>query len=109
MDGKREPWLLMMWYVIAATVILLAAAYTSRRLGRRAVLETCPIEDLPVDAVDHPAVAEPELGMPVPVAVRLIPAPGAPNTDPPTDRHITPRGTVSIHRRVGRRRTTTDG
>jgi len=37
----------------------------------------------------------------------VIAAPGAPNTDVPTDRHVSARGTATITRRTGRRRSTT--
>lgn len=37
----------------------------------------------------------------------VIAAPGAPNTDVSTDRHVTARGTATITRRTGRRRSTT--
>lgn len=89
----------MMWYVIAAMAILCTAALASRRFSRRPLPEAYPVS---TSALALAVVADPVQHL---APARILAAPGAPNTDPPTDRHITPRGTVSIHRRVGRRRT----
>lgn len=95
----------MMWYVIAAMAILCTAALASRRFSRRALPEAYPVAAPAL----VPAAVVIQAGESPEAQGRIIAAPGAPNTDPPTDRHITPRGTVSIHRRVGRRRTSTAG
>ncbi len=84
-----------MFYACTAAVILLALVVAGRVALRRLAGVPIPARDL--------------LPPQEPVTFNFRPAPGAPNTDPPTARHVTERGTARIHRRTGRRRTTTVG
>lgn len=91
-----------MWYALTALAILCALVIAGRLRGRRPAAQ-------PVPALQLLPPREPGArgAGPRGITVKLRPAPGAPNTDPPTDRHVTDRGSASIHRRTGRRRSTT--
>ena len=92
-----------MWYVVIPLAILTTLLVVGRLLSRRALPAPQPaLTPVPVGAPSPAAEALPPVAHPVPLRA----APGAPNTDPPTDRHVTPRGTASIHRRTGRRTST---
>lgn len=95
--------LLGMWYALASLAILCALVLAGRMRSRRATAQAIPaLQLLP------PREAGPREPGAHGITVKLRPAPGAPNTDPPTDRHVTERGSASIHRRTGRRRSTTN-
>jgi hypothetical protein len=100
----------LMWYATAAVGALLALVMIGRLMARRQVAQAFPAAQLlarerPISVT---LVADPALRVAQPIAPhRLRPAPGAPNTDPPTDRHISERGTATIRKRTGRRRSTT--
>lgn len=87
-----------MWYALAALAMLCALVIAGRLRGRRVAAQAIP-------ALQLLPPREPGARG---ITVKLRPAPGAPNTDPPTDRHVTERGSASIHRRTGRRRSTTN-
>ena len=92
-----------MWYALASLAILCALVIAGRLRGRRVATQAIPaLQLLP------PREAGPRETGARGITVKLRPAPGAPNTDPPTDRHVTERGSASIHRRTGRRRSTTN-
>lgn len=116
-----------MGYAVIAVIALFALALLGRVITRRLQPASFPASDLlrraPLVVQDQGQIAADDLiGMPVENAaeprgthgttVKLSPqrgiaAPGAPNTDVPTDRHVTARGTATITRRTGRRRSTT--
>ena len=91
-----------MWYVGASLLILFVLVLAGRLLsGRRQAAAVPAVDLLPPEL---PPVPSPSA---YGITVKLRAAPGAPNTDPPTDHHITPSGTATITRRTGRRRSTT--
>lgn len=93
-----------MWYAAAAVGTLVVLVVSGRFIARRQAAQSFPSAQ--VLARERPIsvtlVADPI------AQHRLRPAPGAPNTDPPTDRHISERGTATIRKRTGRRRSTTN-
>ena len=100
-----------MWYALSAVIVLVGLLVLGRWLIRRQLqiedlpVETVPLDDAPNSPLTPPASALPQyIPRAEPVAVR--PAPGAPNIDPPTDRHVSHRGTATIHKRTGRRTST---
>lgn len=103
-----------MWYALSALIVLVLLLVLGRWLTRRArQLEgfagaANPLDDAADCPPELPASQLPELPQFIPRAepVVLRPAPGAPNIDPPTDRHISHRGTATIHKRTGRRTST---
>ena len=73
--------------------------------------EDTSVSDFEDHLVDAPAGPQRTQGITVKLQphsgqVRIA-APGAPNTDVPTDRHVSAQGTATITRRTGRRRSTT--
>ena len=105
----------LMWYAAAAVVVLVLLVVSGRLLVRRRAAQAFPSAQLlaPEPPPSVTLVVEPM--KPITQSLtqsieqqRLRPAPGAPNTDSPTDRHITERGTATIHKRTGRRRSTTN-
>jgi hypothetical protein len=100
-----------MWFAAAAVGALLVLVMTGRLMARRQAAQSFPAAQLlarerPISVT---LVADPVGPIAQPIAShRLRPAPGAPNTDPPTDRHISERGTATIRKRTGRRRSTTN-
>ena len=100
-----------MWYAAAAMGALVVLVVMGRLIARRQAAQSFPSAHLlarerPISVT---LVADPIAPIAQPIAQhRLRPAPGAPNTDPPTDRHISERGTATIRRRTGRRRSTTN-
>ena len=95
-------------YAVAALLILIALTIAGRLASRRFRPATFPASELlrrdPPVLVSAHAVSRPATQG---ITVKLQVIPGAPNTDPPTDRHVTDRGTATIRRRTGRRRSTT--
>ncbi len=87
-----------MWYALAACAVLGLLVWIGRIQSRRQPYAIPAIDLLP------PLPPADEV-----VTIPLRPVPGAPNTDPPTDRHESVRGSAVITRRVGRRRSTTSG
>lgn len=100
-----------MGYAIAAVVILFALVVIGRLASRRMQPAVVPASELLPRPSMTPVIAPAMAAVPQPGAqgttVKLRPAPGAPNTDPPTDQQVTERGTATITRRTGRRRSTT--
>ncbi len=95
-----------MWFAFSALLVLvgllvIGRLLTSRPLTGEPLVRQPPPQPLPppepIPVFRQPPRAEP-------VAIR--PAPGAPNIDPPTDRHVSSRGTATITKRTGRRTST---
>ena len=117
-----------MGYAVIAFVALLALGLLGRVVNRRLQPASYPARDLlqrpsfmePLmsedtsvsdfedNFADAPAGPQRTQGITVKLQSQVgIAAPGAPNTDVPTDRHVSPQGTATITRRTGRRRSTT--
>ena len=116
-----------MGYAVIAVIALFALALLGRVINRRLEPASFPASDLlrrlpPNGPAKGHLGEEDSKGMPVEdaaeprgthgITVKMSPlggiaAPGAPNTDVPTDRHVTARGTATITRRIGLRRSTT--
>jgi hypothetical protein len=100
-----------MWYAAAALGALVVLVMSGRLIARRLPGHSFPSAQALARERSLAATlaAEPCSAVVKPIPQpRLRPAPGAPNTDPPTDRHISERGTATIRKRTGRRRSTTD-
>ena len=117
-----------MGYAVIAVVVLVALGLLGRVVNRRLQPASFPasellrrpplvatfignedtlsdLEDLPGNTQSGPHRAQ---GITVKLQAQSgIAAPGAPNTDVPSDRHVCPQGTATITRRTGRRRSTT--
>lgn len=113
-----------MGYAVIALVALLVLGLLGRLINRRLQPAAFPASDLlprtplVVETDDEsdfaalPVATNPQSHGTHGITMKLQPqpviaVPGAPNTDVPTDRHVTPRGTATITRRTGRRRSTT--
>ena len=113
-----------MGYAVIAVVALLLLGLLGRLINRRLQPAAFPASELlhPTTVAAEAETAQEFDDLPVSVraegtgthgtTVKLQPqpviaAPGAPNTDVPTDRHVTARGTATVTRRTGRRRSTT--
>ena len=124
-----------MGYAVIAVVVLVALGLLGRVVNRRLqpasfpasdLLRRTPVleplrdpfigEDISVSDFEehfHDAPAGPPRAQGITVKLHPqagqvgIAAPGAPNTDVPTDRHVSAQGTATITRRTGRRRSTT--
>jgi hypothetical protein len=97
-QAERESCFFQMWYTLTACAVLGLLVWIGRIQARR--------QPYAIPAMDLLPPLRPE-GQGT--TIKLRPAPGAPNTDPPTDRHESVRGSAVITRRVGRRRSTTSG
>ena len=95
-----------MWYAITAVLVLIGLLVVGRLLARWPEPVAISVR------IDPELLAAPSPRRPHYVPLRhlappaLRPAPGAPNIDHPTDRHVTARGTATITKRTGRRTST---
>lgn len=94
-----------MWFALSALLVLFGLLVIGRLLVRAPLIDES-LTRLP--PVEPPALPPPPVLRLIPRAepVAVRPAPGAPNIDPPTDRHVSHRGTATITRRTGRRTST---